>query len=226
MWTKLALLIILVPLETLAYVPLEGNVTANLGIYFNRTNFGETPSGIKAPGLRGFGIIANGDVNDKGALEIGLFHLDKVYFREYETKYFAEKTQVIHITMGYRRYISELFSASLGLSSGYTMGEQTAYYTEFPKGLEPNTSARDVTEYGLEMAMQMELWTRERFGIVLDARYSYSLTSKEDERADHYGALLMLRYLVQTKDEEAALDKARLERADRDRQELEKRSNP
>lgn len=212
MWTKLALLFFLLPFETLAYVPLEGNVTANLGIYFNRTNFGSTPSGVKAPGLRGFGLVANGDVNDKGALEIGMFHFDKVYFREYEANYFAEKTQVIHITMGYRRYISELFSASLALSSGYTMGEPTVYYTEFPKGLAPNTSARDVTEYGLEMAAQMELWTRERFGIVLDARYSYSLTSKEDERADHYGVLLMLRYLVQTKDEEAALDKAREER--------------
>ena len=218
MRTKLALLFLLLPLETLAYVPLEGNVTANLGIYFNRTNFGSTPSGIKAPGLRGFGIVANGDVNEKGALEIGMFHFDKVYFREYETKYFAEKTQVIHITMGYRRYLSELFSASLGLSSGYTMGEQTAYYTEFPKGQEPNTSARDVTEYGLELAAQMELWTRDRLGIVLDARYSYSLTSKENERADHYGALIMLRYLVQTKDEEAALDKARQEREARESQ--------
>ena len=62
-----------------------------------------------------------------------------------------------------------------------------------------DTSATDITEYGLQFSLQAELWTQDQFALILDGRYSYFLTLKENEHGNDYGALIALRYLVQEK---------------------------
>tara|TARA_B110001454_G_scaffold219196_1_gene251406 strand:- start:21371 stop:22012 length:642 start_codon:yes stop_codon:yes gene_type:complete len=185
---------------TLAYTPKEGNVTANLGPFIYRTNFRGSDSGIQSPIKTGTAFLVNGDINEKGALEIGMFYMDKYFFREKDSRYLAENTDLIHITMGYRRFLTSKLSTSLTLFSSYSIGDPHIYRTEFTTDQEVDTSARDTTEYGFDLAVQYELWEQERFAVVTDIRYSYSVTNKLNERGDHYGAFISLRYFVQDKE--------------------------
>lgn len=183
----------------LAYTPKEGNVTINLGPFIYRTNFRGSDSGIQSPIKTGTALLINGDINEKGALEIGMFYMNKYFFREKDSKYLAENTDLIHITMGYRRFLTSYLSTSLSLFSSYSIGDPTIFQSEFRPEDDVDTSARDITEYGFDLAIQCELWEQERFAVVSDIRYSYSVTDKLNERSDHYGAFVSLRYFAQDK---------------------------
>lgn len=183
------------------YAPKEGNVTANLGPFVYQTRFKGSELGATARKQGGIGLLLNGDVNDKGALEIAMFHMNKIFFREEKGLFVAEETDLIHITMGYRRYLSSLISASLALFSSYSLGDPRLIHSDFPAGQEIDTSARDATEYGLDLALQYEIWAQDRYAAVVDARYAYSVTNKFNESGDHYGIFLTIRYFVQAKED-------------------------
>lgn len=182
----------------IAYEPTEGHITATFGPNFNKTNFSnDVSSKIKSSFLRGFGLIAVGDINQKGALEIGMFYMPHQYFREHETQQIVESVQELHISMGYRRFINSSLSTSLSFYSSYSMGDPQVIYTNFSNGPEINTSARDITEYGLDGAIQAELWNNNKFAVIFEGRYSLSVTHKQNEKSDQYGFLLGIRYLIQ-----------------------------
>ena len=102
-------------MPTFAYTPKEGNVTANLGPFIYKTNFKGSNLGATSPRLGGIGLLVNGDVNENGALEIGMFHMNKIFFREENGLFVAEETDLVHITMGYRRFLTSYLSTSLAL---------------------------------------------------------------------------------------------------------------
>lgn len=147
------------------------------------------------------GVIANGDINNRGALEVAIFHMDKLFFVQKGPYLIAEEAQLIHITMGYRYWLSSYFSAALGFYSSYTLGTRVTKYNDFPQDQIPDTSAKDVTEYGMDFSLMSEVWAQKKWAVILEGRYSLSLTSKNKEKADHYGALLALRYLIQEKNQ-------------------------
>ena len=182
----------------LAYSPREGNVTVNFGPFFSKTRY-DDPRSTYDTSMSSFGLVTVGDINYKGALEIGIFHLHKSFFREQGPFELSEKTEMLHITMGYRWWLSRSWSTSTTFSSSYTMGTPLVIYNSFPADQQIPTSAEDLVEYGVDFALQRELWSHEDYGLVLDLRYGLSLTSKTQERGDHYGAMISLRYLVQEK---------------------------
>ena len=171
-------LVFLYSLSSIAYAPAEGNITSYFGPYLYKTNFAGSPTGAKSPDLAGLGLVVNGDINDKGSLEIGLFQLNKIYFREEQGGFIAEQTALVHITMGYRRWLSQYFSTSLTFFSAYSLGSTKIIHSDFSAGAEVDTSARDITEYGFDLALQSELYSTSNYAIVLDARYSASVTNK------------------------------------------------
>lgn len=183
--------------ETLAYDPVEGQVTATLGPYFSRTNFGPLDSRLNTSYKPGTALIAVGDINEKASLEISMFYLPQMFFRQQDGKLISEKTQLMHIGMGYRRWWNHYFSTSLAFYSSYSMGDPKIVYSDFTPGTEINTSARDITEYGFDLSAQGDLWNSKLFTLVFETRYSLSVTSKPGEKSDQYGFLLGLRYMVQ-----------------------------
>lgn len=183
-----------------SYTPKEGNITANLGTFIHKTNFKGSITGASSNTRGGLGLLVNGDINEKGALEIGMFHMNKIFFREENGQFVAEETDLVHITMGYRRYFGSLLSASLAIYSSYSLGDPRLVHADFPEGAEIDTSAKDITEYGLDIALQYELWQQDQFSTVVDLRYAHSVTNKFNETSDHYGAFLALRYLAQEKE--------------------------
>ena len=182
--------------ESFAYKPQEGNVSAIFGPTLFKTNFGHANVGYESKRRTGLGLVALGDLNKNGAMEIGVFTLKKSYLKERDTKYIVQNAEILHITMGYRYYISERFSTSLTFFSGYALGNPETVYTDFSPTDPIDTSAKDNTEYGFDFAGQVELMSSKTLSLVLDVRYSLSLTPKEQEYADHFGLLFGLRYII------------------------------
>lgn len=185
------------PDVSFAYTAKEGNVTATFAPYFYQTRFQPTDSGARSPILGGFGLIILGDAYEKGSLEIGLFQTDKVYLREQSGKYLEQQVKLLQVTMGYRWWLSKIWSASLTFSSSYPMGDPITIHNDFISGNKPTTSAEDLTEYGVDLSLQYEFWQRNRWGAISDIRYHHSFTSKTREYGDHQGILIGLRYLIQ-----------------------------
>ncbi|ASD65042.1 hypothetical protein [Bdellovibrio bacteriovorus] len=181
-----------------AYIPQRGNVVATLSPYFFQTNYDGHEQGQNKVDT-GISLVANGDVDNKGSLEIAVIYMNKTYFREDGSRTVAEKTPLMHITMGYRRWWTELFSTSLALYTSYPMGLVDVLHNDFTPEEDMGTTARSTTETGLDLALQYELINRERFSIVAEGRYSYSLTKKSNEYADQYGASIGIRYFIQSK---------------------------
>jgi hypothetical protein len=183
--------------EVFAYTPLEGKITGSIGPMISKTNFASSSTGAHAVDMGGVGLIANGDINDHGSLEIAMIHSNKLFFRQKDTQVMGEETQVFHITMGYRRWLGEHFSVAMAFYSAYSMGDPTVVHNDFPAGKEIDTSARDSVEYGLDFSLQSELITWSNSSILLDLRYAASGTNKDSESGDHYGGLLLYKWVVQ-----------------------------
>lgn len=183
--------------QTFAYTPSEGKISGTFGPFFYKTNYGGSDTGAKSPNLADFGLIAQGDMNNHAGLEVSIFHLNKVYFREQGGMVLAEQTELVHLTMGYRRWLTSYFSVALGFYSAYPMGEPKVRHTDFPVGTDFDTSARDPSENGAELSLQSEVWSHKKIAVVIDGRYAYSFTNKSSEHGDHYGVLIGLKYLVQ-----------------------------
>lgn len=193
------LTLLLMPTAVFAYSPKEGNVSATLGMLAYRTNFESSPSGAVAPVQFNFALVVSGDINDRGALEIGVYHMTKQYFRDLNSYFVGQEIETIEITMGYRQWITPSISASIAFSSAYSLGYIRTIHDDFVPNPPIDTSAGDNVEYGFHFSAQADLFTIGRFTGSLSALYSLSVTAKPNERADHYGALVGLRYFIQEK---------------------------
>lgn len=182
-----------------AYSLKEGNVTALVGPYVYKSNFATTPTAAKSPVQTDVALVIQGDVSDHSALEIGLFHLDKIYLREAGQQSITEQTQLFHITMGYRYFFNPYLSLAAAFYSDYSMADPHIIHNDFAPGTELDTSARDTTEYGFDFSLQTELWSQQNIAVIADTRYALSVTNKANEKGDQYGLFLALKFLVQEK---------------------------
>ena len=198
--TKLVTLILLVTSTTAkAYTPEEGRISVYGGPTWYRTDFTSTRKGVIPSEQGSAGLVVLGDINHTSSLEVGLFFFNKQYQRDLQGRFLLEQTKLAHITMGYRRWLNEKLSASFTISSGYAMGDPIVVHSDFLPTDNVDTSARDTTEYGLDLALQFEVWKFTDFSLVLDTRFAKSFTPKDDEKADHYAMMLALQYTLQEK---------------------------
>ncbi|MBC7419207.1 MAG: hypothetical protein H7328_00630 [Bdellovibrio sp.] len=207
--SSLFFLAILISYQTFAYTPSEGKVSAIIGPYLYKTNFSDSAAGAHSPYFGDIGLIAQGDLNSNGGLEIGIFHMNKLFFRESGGNYIAEKTELISVTLGYRYWMNPYLAAGLSFYSSYSIGNPVVEHSDFPLGGNIDTSARDTTEYGFDLSLQSEVWSRNHQAIILDARYSISVTNKENEQANHYALLIGYKYMIQEKYPEKPVRRAK-----------------
>ena len=202
---SLFLLITLFTFRIYAYAPKEGNITGSYGLFLYKTNFNGSSQLAPSPILGDVGLIANGDMTERGSLEIALFHMNKIYYRNLNDLYLAEKAETMHVMMGYRRWLSETFSLGLGFYAAYTMNSYQTIHSESNVDLAIDTSARDTAENGFDFSMQNEIWSKGKESVFVDLRYSYSISNKENEKGDHYMLFLAYRQLIQEKNPEPSL---------------------
>lgn len=186
-----------------AHEPVDGNVRAALGPFGYATH--EWHNNFESPFMGGAGLLVEGDLNKHGGLEVGLFYLNKVFSVMKDGLTNTERAKRLYISMGYRHWWNKKYSWSAAFFSSYSMGDPETIRSDFPVGGAPKTSASDMTEYGFDVSLQHEPWSRGRWAAIVDVRYSYSVTPKGFEDSNHYGVLLALKYFVQAREKD--LDK-------------------
>lgn len=185
--------------NTFAYDPAEGNINLMVGPYTYRTPYKSPDPEFSSPSRGGYGLIATGDSNQKGSVELGLLYLDKIFARDEGANILAQRIQMIHITMGYRWWLRSWISTSLSFFSAYPVGDPQDLYRKVDAGTFFDTSAMDLTEYGFDLALQLQVFGTQKFGVVVEPRYSWNVTPKNHEAADHFGVLVGLRFMLQEK---------------------------
>lgn len=180
-----------------AHQPRDGDVHATVGSFVYRT----IPEGhaFESPTNGGFGLVANGDIDYNGGLELSFFYMHKVFSMEQEEKVITEISKRISITSGYRHWFRPYLGVAAGFFSSYLMGSADILRSDFI-GAAPKTSARDTTEYGFEFSIQAEPWRRREWAAVVDVRYALSVTPKSGEDANHYGAFIGVKRFIQGKE--------------------------
>lgn len=189
-------IIIMFNFECFAHTPEEGQIWATTGPYFYQTKTSMSQP-EKAPYI-GYGLIAEGDVDYNGGVEIAIFYLDKLYFIEKGGDQVVEQIKRMFITTGYRHWFNETFSFAGAFFSSYSMGDaKVVVPPDTVDGLK--TSAQDITEYGMDFSLQAEIWSNKEMAAVIDTRYSWSTTRNQREDADVYGIALAFKYLIPKK---------------------------
>lgn len=185
--------------ECFAYTPQSGNISVVFGPSVRKTIFDDTRSGIDSTYRSGVGLLILGDANDRGSLEIGTFYMPKLFVREVEGNYLSQSSELLHITLGYRYWPTTFFSASLSFYSAYTIGSPSTEFNNLRPDQQQSTSAEDITEYGFDLSLMLQLWNSGSWGAVLEGRYSQSVTSKTGESANDYSGMIGIHYLLQAK---------------------------
>ncbi|WP_413943203.1 hypothetical protein [Bdellovibrio sp. HCB-162] len=182
-----------------AYSPQRGNVHTILAPYIFKTNYdGEGARTSYDSG--GLYWVILGDVNDRGSFEITTIFMNKIFYRRDSGYTVAEKSQVVHVSAGYRRWFKPWLSGSMSLYTSYPLGDAEKIFNTFPQGNAVATYAEENAETGLDFGLQTELWNRGRYALVAEGRYSWALTKKHDEFSDQYGIAIGIRYFFQGQD--------------------------
>ncbi len=164
----------------------RGKAMATAGPYTYQT---KTDIDDHSPVLGGFTLLAEGGVDKNGGVELGMTYLHKIYYRKSEGHIIAEKLKRMHMTVGYRHWFNSIFSMGLAYYSSYAMGDPSIIHNDFI-GPPIYTSAHKVTETGFDISLQAEVYRTNRFTIVTDLRYSYSLSARSGEDADVMGIVI------------------------------------
>ncbi len=180
------------------HVPEEGKIFASVGPYFHEVSEVHVQDTQSSPASVGFGILGEGDVNDKGGFEIGIFYGTKTYQRKFGDTHLSERVNKLSVPVSFRYWLHPTFSAAIGFDASYTMGVPEVVFNDAPLGSNL-TSARNITEYGIDFSGQWEAWSKDRFAIIVDARYFYSITARSAEDSNQYSVLIGLKYLIQEK---------------------------
>lgn len=185
---------LLAALPAFAHTPAEGKVWGTVGPMAYRTGSNSVLAS-EEPNVGG-GVVAEGDVDQNGGVEIAMFYIDKLYLRRLESGLLAERIKRMYITTGYRHWFTPWISTALAFFSSYSMGDVRIIAGKEGPGPGDHTTARQITEYGADFSLEWEVWGDENTNFVIDGRYSKSMTAKRDERADLYGMLFGVTYLI------------------------------
>ncbi len=197
---KFFIILIAIILSKISYAhqPEEGKVFGTLGGFLNHTQAIYTSEAPYSRFNPGFGLLAEGDISSHGGLEIGLFYFLKTYKREFGVNgLVVANVDKIDIPMGYRYWLSPQLSGAVAFSSSFSVGDSFVSYSNVVG--DQSTSASNITDYGFDFSVQWEFWTNNVFSLLLDGRYSLSISSNLGEDANTYGILVGLKYLIQEK---------------------------
>lgn len=181
--------------QAFAHEPADGSIWATLGPYAIRPH--PRNHGFQTPITGGFGLIAEGDLDHNGGIEISAFYLNQLFSLQQNGKVINEIGHRVYVVSGYRLWPTKYLSGGLGFFSSYSIGSGYIVHSDYASANPPETSAHVITAYGFDVSLQWEPWHKDRYAAVCDARYSYSITSRPGEDANFYGIMIGLKYYVQ-----------------------------
>lgn len=180
-----------------AHQPEDGLVHASFGPYVFQTQ--ALHNSFYSPPSMGWALIAEGDLNKYGGLELTAIYMDPIFVVGRDQGKVIEKVKRMYIAMGYRHWFNPEISVSPSFFSSYVMGDAKVVKSDFARENTPDTSARDPVDYGFALSVQYEFLRSHRFAALLDARYSYSVTPKSREDSNVYGGIIAFKYFIQAR---------------------------
>lgn len=190
-------LLILGPLLAHAHRPEDGKVYGAFGPYLYQTVQYEEE--FHSPYMGGWALTGEGDLNRYGGLELTLLYMNPIFALERDDKKIVEQVKRMYIAMGWRHWFGRDFSISPSFFSSYVMGDAKIVRSDFVGVSDtPHTSARDPVDYGFALSLQLEAFHFDRFAMVVDARYSHSVTPKQGEDMNQVGVFAALKYFIQS----------------------------
>jgi hypothetical protein len=184
--------------QAFAHEPADGSIYGTLAPYTIRTQ--PRDHEFSSPWTGGFGLIAEGDLDQHGGIEIGAMYLNQLFSLKQDNLEVEELGHRIYVTTGYRYWPADWFSVALTFFSSYSIGSGQIVHNEFPASQTPETSAHVITSYGFDGSVQFEPWHKDRYAMIVDLRYSYSITPRPGEDSNFYGAMVGLKYFIQSPD--------------------------
>lgn len=184
-------------LQVEAYVPQRGNINVLLSGYSFQSQI-KSSTLLSDVDVNGFGLTAIGDVSPRGSLEISSIFLNKTFYRSTDDMSLKEESKVVHVTMGYRHWWKHWFSSSFSFFTAYPMGTMTVLDSRNAAS-DFETSAHEKSQSGLDLALQAELYSKGRWGVQTEARYSYYITKLSGEDPHQLGLSLGVRYFLQSR---------------------------
>lgn len=184
--------------NVLAHQPVDGDIYASFGGMTYLTTPFKHPFNPN-PVLLAPGLAVEADVGSRGGVEISMFYLDNPFSVKETGKLVVEQIKRVYISTGYRLWFNPRISAAAAFASSYIIGDKKTLRDDFNGANTPPTSASDVTEYGVDLSLQDELFRRARYSLIVDGRYGWSLTPKSHEDSDHVGVFLALKYFLQAR---------------------------
>lgn len=178
-----------------AHTPREGDIRGSIGPFWYKTDRRDHSFDSSTQG--GLGVVAEGDVDYHGGIEIGVFYIRQLFSIQKDSKELSEFGKRIYITTGYRHWFVPEFSAAAAFFSSYAMGDPQVVRNDFGINAQPKSSASDVTEYGFDFSLQYEPLHKDRLSLVVDARYSLSVTPKPGEASNFFGLFVAFKYFIQ-----------------------------
>lgn len=178
-----------------AHQPQDGEIRATGALYTYRNVVRD--HAFDPPWLTGGGVIVEGDLDDNGGAELSAFYLRQFYSIQKEGKVLDVIGKRMYVIAAYRHWWTPYFSTAAGLYSSYAMGDQRIVSSDFPTGQNPKTSASDATDYGFDFSLQVEPYQEKNWGVIVDTRYSRSVTAKPGEASDFYGVIVGIKFLAQ-----------------------------
>lgn len=167
-----------------AYEPKPGKVTAAAGPFIYMGESLSTNEEFYSSPRLGFALISEAVVAKNSAIEIGLFYLNKPYYRIEGSQFIIQKIQRMYITTGYRWWWSKKLSSGVSLFSAFSMGGVKTTDQSPGLGRDFKTSAEEITNYGLDLSIRFENEFSSRDGVFIDLRYSHSLTTERGEQSN------------------------------------------
>lgn len=185
------LFIVMSPAVSLAHQPEEGKLMLTVGPHVHRT-FVPPEYHITMTTNVGFGVLVEGDIDENGGLEVGLFYMKKSYHQNYHGTEFVESIKRIHIPVGYRHWWTTKFSSGLSFYSAYSIGDPRPLdVSQVPPGFQ--SAARKATKYGFDISMLWEVANLKDYTVVVDGRLSLALAPRSGEHSSHYGVMCGLK---------------------------------
>lgn len=194
----IGLLVLLAAVNARAHEPNDGDIYATLGPFIYMTH--PLKHQFKSPQFIGPALVVEADLYKYGGLEIGMFYLKNPMSVTQRGMTYTQQVKRVYIATGYRHWFHPKLSAALAFASSYTMGAPETLQDEFSGDAHGGTSASDITEYGVDLSVQYEVWRSGRFAATVEGRYGYAITAKSDEDENHMGLLIGLKYFVQSRE--------------------------
>ena len=181
------------------YQPQKGQIALSLNAFIQRTDLNKQTSELKSPWYGGEGLLVNGALDEKQELEIGLLFTQKNFYSDTNDNVLSEKSDIVRITMGDRYWFENCCSISASIFSDYTFGEVQTQHIDQGVSADVKTSAHKNSMYGADLSFQFDLYRFETQAshLILDTRYSWFPSQKNNESINHYSISFNYKFLVQ-----------------------------